>query len=414
MSNNYVGLRAFQKSDPTAAKRCIERLLQMRKSLNDIRKRKSDGSLLLATWNIRDFDSNKFGFGPRLEETFYYIAEMISAFDLVAVQEVNRDLAALEKVMRILGREWDYIATDTTEGPGGNEERMAFVFNTEKVWFRKIAGEVVLPDGQLIVSPKKVKAPKDQKEGDKPKVTTEETRQQFARTPFLVAFQSGWFRFSLCTVHIYYGADTGEQLERRIAEIKTLVKFFAQRQDKVSKQEKDRYKNVENYILLGDFNVISPEHRTMEALRSEGFKVPDQIDGDKVRKKDDHFYDQIAVRVKDKRFRVTSGGLVNMFQDVFRNEDLAIYRDRMPAEDPEKDSKFKASTQDQLYKKWRTWQMSDHSPLWIEIATDFADDYLSELLNPTVEAEPENGTNGEGAKAAGKKKAKPAKKAKSK
>jgi hypothetical protein len=69
---------------------------------------------------------------------------MISCFDLVALQEVNRDLSALETLMGILGREWDYIATDTTEGSGGNDERMAFVYNTEKVWFRKIAGEVVL------------------------------------------------------------------------------------------------------------------------------------------------------------------------------------------------------------------------------------------------------------------------------
>jgi len=385
MSNNYTGLRRFKKNDATAADRCIERLLKMRQTLNAIRKRKSDGSLLLATWNIRDFDSNKFKFGPRLPETFYYIAEMISCFDLVAVQEINRDLTALETVMRILGREWDYIATDTTEGPGGNEERMAFVFNTEKVWFRKIAGEVVLPEGQLVVSPKKVKPPKDQNEGDQPKVTTEEAKQQFARTPFLVAFQSGWFRFSLCTVHIYYGKDSGEQLKRRIAEIERLVEFFAQRQDKASKQEKDRFGNVENYILLGDFNVVSPEHKTMQALKSNGFVVPKQIDGNEVRDEDDHFYDQIAVRVKDKRFKVTGGGMIDLFADVFRDDDLQIYKKLMPKKDPE--AKSKAKTPEKLYDKWRTWQMSDHSPLWIEIATDFADDYLSELANPTP-AEP--------------------------
>src|SRR5262249_49561953 len=147
------------------------------------------------------------GFGPRLPESFYYIAEIISCFDLVAIQEVNRDLTALGKVMEILGREWDYIATDTTKGASGNQERMAFVYNREKVWFRKIAGEVVLPDGQLVVSPKVTKSDGQSKE-------TEAT-QQFARSPFLVAFQSGWFRFSLCTVHIYYGKDSGPMLQRR-------------------------------------------------------------------------------------------------------------------------------------------------------------------------------------------------------
>jgi hypothetical protein len=162
MSNNYIGLRRLKRDDPAAAQRCATRLLAMRRTLDPIRKRKSDSSLLLATWNIRDFDSNKFGYGPRLAETFFYLAEIMSCFDLIAVQEVNRDLSALERVMQILGREWDYIATDTTEGAGGNEERMAFVYNTEKVWFRKIAGEIVLPEGQLIVSRRKVKPPKAQ------------------------------------------------------------------------------------------------------------------------------------------------------------------------------------------------------------------------------------------------------------
>ncbi|WP_298244058.1 endonuclease/exonuclease/phosphatase family protein [uncultured Bradyrhizobium sp.] len=384
MSNNYTELRAFLKADPTAAKRCIERLIKIRSSLNEVRRRKSDGTLLLATWNLRDFDSNKFGFGFRLRESFYYIAEMISAFDLVAVQEVNRDLSGLRKVMRILGREWDYIATDATEGPGGNAERMVFIFNTEKVWFRKIAGEVVLPDGQLIVSPKVVKPPKDQK-AVKAKPRTREVEQQFARTPFLVAFQSGWFHFSLCTVHIYYGKDTGPQLKRRIAEIEKLVEFFAKRQDEDTKQEIDNLGNVENYILLGDFNVVSPDHQTMEALKGQGFKVPEQIDGDRVRKDGDHFYDQIAVRVKDPRFKVNTGGLVDLYADVFREEDLEIYEPLMPKKDPEKNKKFQAKSSVQLYKKWRTWQMSDHSPLWIEIGTDFTENYLSGLVNPAIE-----------------------------
>ena len=376
MSNNYADLRRALKDEPGAAERCASRLLAMRRRLAPIRARKSDSLLLLATWNIRDFDSNKFGWGPRLPETFYYIAEMISCFDLVAVQEVNRDLRPLERVIAILGREWDYIVTDTTEGPGGNGERMAFVFNTEKVWFRKIAGEVVLPDGQLIVARKKVKS------GTQPEIapTTVETRQQFARSPFLVAFQSGWFRFSLCTVHIYYGSDSGDQLQQRIDEIRKLVAFFAKRQDSEN-PETDRLGAAENYILLGDFNVVSPKHETMKALQSKGFKVPAEIDGDKVRKTGDHFYDQIAVRVKDRRFKVVGGGLIDLFEDVFRDgeEDMALYAGHIPAKDPEMKAKFRETTPEGLYGKWRTWQMSDHAPLWIEIETDFAESYLETI-----------------------------------
>ncbi|MBU1210183.1 MAG: endonuclease/exonuclease/phosphatase family protein [Alphaproteobacteria bacterium] len=390
MSNNYTGLRHFAKSDEKAAKRCAERLLKMREALGPIRARKSDRTLLVATWNIRDFDSNKFKFGPRLEESFYYIAEIISCFDLVAVQEVNRDLSALEKTMRILGREWDYIVTDATEGSGGNEERMAFVYNTEKVWFRKVAGEVVLPDGQLIISRKKltkkegkaVEAPDEAETEAAARAGFKEVRQQFSRTPFLVAFQSGWFKFSLCTVHIYFGDDRGEKLERRVKEIEALVKFFAKRQNRESKDEKKSGRLPENYILLGDFNVVSPEHETMQALKAEGFTVPKEIDGDQVRDEDDHFYDQIAVRVKDERFQVSDGGIVDMFAAVFRDdpEDLEIYKKFMPKKDPENGARA-AKDVEAFYRKWRTWQMSDHAPLWVEIATDFTEHYLKQFVD---------------------------------
>lgn len=386
MANRYRGLGALKKKNPQVARRCAERLITMRTSLEPLRKRKKEGSLLLATWNIRDFDSNKFKFGPRLPETFYYIAEIISSFDLVALQEVNRDLSALEQVMQILGPTWDYIATDTTEGTGGNAERMAFVYNKEKVQFRKIAGEIVLPNGQMIVSRKKASSPQNAVETgsgsetlDQIKEEYVETTQQFSRTPFLVAFQSGWFRFSLCTVHIYFGSASGEELKRRIAEIQALVKFFANRQDKASQQEKDRYGNVENYILIGDFNVVSPEHQTMAALKSNGFTIPAAIDGKKVDPDRSHFYDQIATRVKDPRFRVKAGGIVDMYQDVFRNnqEDEKTYSSFIPAKDPEK----KVTDPHALYLKWRTWQMSDHNPLWIEIDTDYTEDFLSKIIN---------------------------------
>ena len=320
---------------------------------------------------------DKFGWGPRLPETFFYIAETISCFDLVAVQEVSRDLSALLRVMDILGCEWDYIVTDTTEGAGGNGERMAFVYNTEKVWFRKVAGEVVLPDGQLVVGRKKARR------GARPEVETAgvETLQQFARSPYLVAFQSGWFRFSLCTVHIYYGSETGDQLAQRVDEIRKLVGFFAKRQDSES-PEKDRRGAVENYILLGDFNVVSAEHETMKALKDKGFKVPEAIDGRTVRKEGEHFYDQIAVRVKDQRFKVLGGGMVDIFADVFRDDaaDMELYRPNVPERDPEKKRPgAKPPSPESLFCKWRTWQMSDHSPLWIEIATDFTESYLEEV-----------------------------------
>ena len=72
---------------------------QLRKDVSDQRKFDRRDAFLLATWNIRDFDPNKFRHGPRLKEAFMYMAEIVSTFDLVALQEVNRDLDALRNLM---------------------------------------------------------------------------------------------------------------------------------------------------------------------------------------------------------------------------------------------------------------------------------------------------------------------------
>jgi endonuclease/exonuclease/phosphatase family metal-dependent hydrolase len=362
MANNYTGVKRLAGEDAEAGQRCAERLLAIRRTLASLRDLQGDGKLMLATWNIRDFDSDKFGWGPRLPESFFYVAEMLSAFDLVAVQEVGRDITPLLKLLDILGPDWDFIATDVTEGAGGNGERMAFLFNRDRVRFRNIAGEIVLPDGQLVVGATGAGADADK-------------ALQFARSPFLVSFTSGWFKFSLCTVHIYYGSDSGAQLERRIAEIDRLAAFLARRQDNAARPAVGGVANVENFIVLGDFNVVSPKHRTMEALTKHGFTVPAAIDGSHLPDRD-HFYDQIATRVRDDRFSVVTGGIVAPFADVFRDEDVELYRehfaDRLDAGASEADVRA-------AYRQWRTWQMSDHSPLWVEIATDFTNAYLGPI-----------------------------------
>ena len=112
----------------TEKKRTAESILRLKNQLQrDIPSKDIDSHLLLATWNIRDLGKNGPKHGKRNLEDLYYIAEIISAFDLVAVQEVNQ-LEEWEVVMDILGKEWDYIATDIADfSDGGNGERMTFV-----------------------------------------------------------------------------------------------------------------------------------------------------------------------------------------------------------------------------------------------------------------------------------------------
>ena len=239
---SYWPLRDLE--DKRMRDRTIERLLSLRKQLRAEIPQPGDSSLLLATWNLREFDSGE-KHGKRLTESYHYIAEIISAFHLVAIQEVHRDLKGLRKLLLLLGPHWDYVVTDTTEGQSGNNERMAFVFDKRRVSFRNVVGEIVLPEG----------------------VTIGPGALQFARTPFMVAFQAGWFKFNLCTVHIYYGKTSGEALQRRFEEIRSQAEFFAKRQKR----------EVEDYILLGDFNIVAPDHPTMQALLKKGFTIPERL-----------------------------------------------------------------------------------------------------------------------------------------
>jgi endonuclease/exonuclease/phosphatase family metal-dependent hydrolase len=335
---------------PIDRKRVASNLMTLRRHLrSEVPEKKLNETLLLATWNIRDFDSNKFKHGPRLNESFYYIAEIVSAFDIVALQEVSKDLRALEKLLSILGYNWQYITTDVTEGQSGNKERMTFVYDRSKVRFQNIAGEIVLPETALI-----------------------EEKKQFARTPYLVAFQAGWFKFMLCAVHIYYGATAGQKFSRRVKEIRQIGKLLAKRADE------EEY----NFILLGDFNIVTPQCDTMYALKGSGFKIPKELQRP-TNIDEDKFYDQIAFKTRPGEFRLgkskNNAGVFRYFNTVFKKDEFDVYSKYMHSAKLKAAGREKAKKERYYIETWRTFQMSDHYPLWVELEIDFSVDYLKNI-----------------------------------
>jgi hypothetical protein len=38
-----------------------------------------------------------------------------------------------------------------------------------------------------------------------------------------------------------------------------------------------------------------------------------------------------------------------------------------------------AGKRDYYQKEWRTFQISDHLPMWVELKVDFADEYLKQM-----------------------------------
>ena len=71
------------------AQDAAKRLLSLRNRLKkQVAQRNALSSLVMATWNLRELGADQ-KFGTRLDESLLYIAEIISHFDLIAMQEVN-------------------------------------------------------------------------------------------------------------------------------------------------------------------------------------------------------------------------------------------------------------------------------------------------------------------------------------
>ncbi|MEQ8376621.1 endonuclease/exonuclease/phosphatase family protein [Roseibium aggregatum] len=433
----------FFTQNPIAALRTIDRLdaieTWLRTPKEDggggVPSKDSDATLLLATWNLRDFGrKGGRGYGERKLESLYYIAAFISAFDLVAVQEINDDLDLFNTLLRILGRDWEFIATDTSPGKPGNDERMVFLFDRRKVTFRSIAGEITLLEDELIrLNEQKAELPvgsrlahPDGSETILPEGTVlrlpNDSRilsgGQFVRTPFLVSFQAGWFKFNLCTVHMLYGAGR-EGLEKRAKEIAQIARVFQKRAaaERKLNTEKGRDEDAnEAYIVLGDFNIVKKGHETMNALLDNGFTMSEELRNAPSNMFQTKHYDQIAVLKGHGAVRQRKGiaGVLDIFKVVFRataddvavrkpkdrkdlplaeTSDFETYFDQM-GESWMRDVHEKSRTFDLGVKvkkgdprtreqarewyasAWRTYQMSDHLPMWTALEIDFRGEYL--------------------------------------
>jgi endonuclease/exonuclease/phosphatase family metal-dependent hydrolase len=282
----------------SAASDVADRLLRLRTRLkNELPSRNVTQSMLLATWNLREFGRNQ-KCGIRLPESLLYIAEIISHFDLVAIQEVNQNMGDLKRLMELLGDWWEYIVTDVTPGRSGNEERIAFIYDGRKVRFDHLAGEVVL-------------APKAR------------PVRQPARSPFICAFRTGWRRIALCSVHIYYGTSKPND-KTRVQEIDAIAKLLAERNDK---RQNAADGEPENVVLIGDFNIFHKDgDKTSAALAKNNFIVPRRLrtlSGSNLT--EDKYFDQIAFHDPQNRLKTSRAGVFNFSKTIFGDKEVNAY-----------------------------------------------------------------------------------------
>lgn len=327
------------KFDTPEGKRTAEKLVILRDELDKVIPQKTvDPTLLLATWNLREFGGTKSG--GRDPEALFYIAEIMSRFDMIAVQEVRANLDALDELMNILGPWWKYLVSDVTQGAQGNNERSAYIYDYRKLAFGGLVGELV---------------PEMSKYGN-----TLKADFAFARTPYLAGFRAGWFKFTIVTQHFYYGAAKADD-PQRVEEAKKVVSLLKQRM-----KSSDAWAN--NSILLGDFNIFSIKDETFKTLEGANFVIPEKLKGTYTNANRDKPFDQIAFMSRDAQtqVKVTNGGTFPFFDHVYRDIEWPIYQPNLTLN---------------KYKQWRTFKMSDHLPLWVEVGVDLGKEYLERKLH---------------------------------
>jgi endonuclease/exonuclease/phosphatase family metal-dependent hydrolase len=312
--------------------RAMDGLKRLRTQLvSCVPRRRVEENLLIATWSL-----NRFGGVPQLPESLYYMAEVISAFDVVALQEIDRRLDALRKLTAILGPEWGYFISDITEGSLGSNERFAILYYEPRVAFEHITGEVVLPEtGPVAV-------------------------RQFARKPLLASFRSGDFRFRVCTAHITFGGGGPEGERRSAEERKALARFLSR------VAERDQ----ENIVVAGNFNLRRKDSDAIRTFRQAGFSIPQRIIHPS-HMIPERYYSLLGLFLTDgattARRRIRGSGVVNPFESVFRPEDEPLYSETIRAERAAARPEF--SPRIEYDRMWRARQLSDHLPLWLELST---------------------------------------------
>ncbi|RQW06386.1 hypothetical protein EH222_08810, partial [candidate division KSB1 bacterium] len=132
---------------PPDIQREIERL---NAALDATIPRKTAQNLLIATWNIRAFASLTRKWTATVDDSpkrdlrgLLAIINILSRFDVIAIQEVKGDLRALRDAIHYLGDRWAFLMTDVNRGAAGNSERMAFLFDAQRLNLSGLACELV-------------------------------------------------------------------------------------------------------------------------------------------------------------------------------------------------------------------------------------------------------------------------------
>ncbi len=287
---------------------------------------KSNTKLLVATWNLANF-----GLQKRQADHFELIAHVLRYFDIIALQEIADDVRDLEKVMKILGNEYDCIYSDI----GGNQERGAYIFDSSKVSRKGLIAELVIKTNR-----------ERHIEVTVGEVVEEKTFLDYNRNPYMANFKVKGFDFTLVNVHLFWSSEF-----LRTEEVTALGKWAKNRSKLAEYQPPSK-----DIILLGDFNMPSFEtdDPIYKPIKSYGFKAPlhETHNSEGSNLAGDKYYDQIFFLPKhvDDSF----SGKIGVF-----DFDNAVFQNFWNQNSNDKEGK-------QKFHQYIRYYLSDHRPLWAQ------------------------------------------------
>jgi endonuclease/exonuclease/phosphatase family metal-dependent hydrolase len=294
--------------------------LRRHRRVRTIPKREKN-KLLVATWNIANL-----GLQQRRDQDRSIIAEIISWFDIVAVQECRENFGDLFDLHEKLPKSYRVIMSDAA----GNNERVAFLYDSKKLTILEEVGEIAFPPSRY----KTIKLP-----------GIEEPFGGFDRTPYLAAFKVGNSSLMFVNVHLYFGNKKAQSMARRSLETFAVAKWSYLR-------KKSPFSFTRELVALGDFNMPKsmPGDPIFNALTKLGLELPEHSSQIASSISSDANYDQVAFLPETTKQFFT--GLKGVF-----DYDAVIFPDLWQNGGNKKN-----------FKAYLRYYISDHRPMWVQLS----------------------------------------------
>jgi endonuclease/exonuclease/phosphatase family metal-dependent hydrolase len=295
-------------------------VLRQRIRAAEIPSSKLDETLNIATWNIREF-----GRRARDDAAIHYIAEILGQFDVIGIVELRDNLSDLHRALEILGPYWRAVYSDMIPDPGGNRERVAYIYDKRAVVFTGFAATG---------TPPRVK-----------KGTEYLPEQSWWRPPYVASWKAGNFDFLTVTAHVRWGSSRAKRQE----ELALLANW-------IDAKRTERFAVDKDILVMGDFNIENDE--MLATITRKGLRLPRALVGKDLGSNlaKNKRYDQILHYPTYPENFTNAGGVLDYY--------VGDHKPLFP----------------KLTKTAFTYQLSDHLPLWLQINTAIDDFKLEQII----------------------------------